>query len=104
MVLDCIPCEKCRLWGKIQFLGMGTALKILLSDNEVPLTRAEIVALINTLGRLSESVNALVEFFESKLPGDQLFDKELKSTVNLSLVAVVAVTALLYSVAFIKPL
>lgn len=27
-VLDCVGCEKCRLWGKLQFLGLGTALKV----------------------------------------------------------------------------
>ena len=28
--MDCISCQKCRLHGKIQLLGIGTALKILL--------------------------------------------------------------------------
>ncbi len=27
-VMDCIGCEKCRLWGKLQTLGLGTALKV----------------------------------------------------------------------------
>ena len=31
--MDCVGCEKCRLWGKLQVLGLGTALKILFSDN-----------------------------------------------------------------------
>jgi len=30
-MMDCIGCEKCRLWGKLQVLGLGTALKILFS-------------------------------------------------------------------------
>lgn len=30
-IMDCVGCEKCRLWGKIQITGMGTALKILYS-------------------------------------------------------------------------
>lgn len=30
-VIDCVGCEKCRLWGKIQITGLGTALKILYS-------------------------------------------------------------------------
>lgn len=29
--MDCVGCEKCRLWGKLQVLGLGTALKILFS-------------------------------------------------------------------------
>lgn len=32
-LMDCIGCEKCRLWGKLQVLGLGTALKILFSVN-----------------------------------------------------------------------
>ncbi|GAB2296883.1 Endoplasmic reticulum oxidoreductin-1 [Dionaea muscipula] len=32
-LMDCVGCEKCRLWGKLQILGLGTALKILFSDN-----------------------------------------------------------------------
>ncbi|PHU16927.1 Endoplasmic reticulum oxidoreductin-1 [Capsicum chinense] len=29
--MECVGCEKCRLWGKLQVLGLGTALKILFS-------------------------------------------------------------------------
>lgn len=32
--MDCVGCEKCRLWGKLQVLGLGTALKILFSVND----------------------------------------------------------------------
>ncbi|PIO76261.1 hypothetical protein TELCIR_01655 [Teladorsagia circumcincta] len=31
-IMDCVGCDKCRLWGKVQIHGMGTALKILFSD------------------------------------------------------------------------
>jgi ERO1-like protein alpha len=30
--MDCVGCDKCRLWGKVQTHGMGTALKILFAD------------------------------------------------------------------------
>ncbi|OMJ22180.1 Endoplasmic reticulum oxidoreductin-1 [Smittium culicis] len=30
-IMDCTGCEKCRLWGKTQILGIGTALKTLFS-------------------------------------------------------------------------
>eukprot|EP00897_Mesotaenium_endlicherianum_P003124 jgi/Mesen1/283/ME1155523C09450 len=33
-IMDCVGCEKCRLWGKLQILGLGTALKILFSVDE----------------------------------------------------------------------
>lgn len=28
-IMDCVGCDKCRLWGKVQVSGIGTALKIL---------------------------------------------------------------------------
>ncbi|KAJ4793534.1 Endoplasmic reticulum oxidoreductin-1 [Rhynchospora pubera] len=67
-VMDCVGCEKCRLWGKLQVLGLGTALKILFSDNgnnglnqRLQLQRNEVIALINLLNRLSESVKFVYE-------------------------------------------
>lgn len=27
-IIDCAACEKCRLWGKLQTQGLGTALKV----------------------------------------------------------------------------
>ncbi|CAH8459185.1 unnamed protein product [Schistosoma mattheei] len=78
-IMDCIGCEKCRLWGKLQTQGMGTALKILFSDTvrkENPLDqsstaepnfqlrRTEIISLFNAFGRLSTSIGALDDFCE----------------------------------------
>ncbi|CAN0911508.1 Endoplasmic reticulum oxidoreductin-1 [Linum grandiflorum] len=67
-LMDCVGCEKCRLWGKLQVLGLGTALKILFSDNgeetsvqTLELQRNEVIALINLLNRLSESVKFVHE-------------------------------------------
>jgi hypothetical protein len=31
-VLDCVSCEKCRLNGKVQIKGLGTAMKVLFSQ------------------------------------------------------------------------
>jgi len=82
--MDCVACEKCRVWGKLQILGLGTAIKILLTpekDLETMATessksqdgkhetgrkvksprkllnRQEVVALINTLHQLATSVS-----------------------------------------------
>ncbi|CAN1302375.1 Endoplasmic reticulum oxidoreductin-1 [Linum perenne] len=65
-LMDCVGCEKCRLWGKLQVLGLGTALKILFSDNgeqtfAQTLQRNEVIALINLLNRLSESIKFVHE-------------------------------------------
>ncbi|KAG5923706.1 endoplasmic oxidoreductin-1 [Claviceps africana] len=66
-LMDCVGCDKCRLWGKIQTNGYGTALKVLFEfDNhsdEIPvLKRTELVALFNTYARLSHSMWAIQKF------------------------------------------
>ncbi|XP_041353019.1 ERO1-like protein beta isoform X2 [Gigantopelta aegis] len=75
-IMDCVGCDKCKLWGKLQINGMGTALKILFSGDTIgpqstvnakskktfQLTRTEIVTLFNAFGRLSNSIHFLEEF------------------------------------------
>ncbi|KAF8482907.1 endoplasmic oxidoreductin [Russula ochroleuca] len=70
-IMDCVGCDKCRLWGKIQTTGLGTALKVLFELDEKNLDprlnanllqRSEVVALINTLHRFSESLHAVDVF------------------------------------------
>ncbi|XP_065833144.1 ERO1-like protein beta isoform X2 [Oscarella lobularis] len=70
-IMDCVGCDKCKLWGKLQTLGIGTGLKILFSweldqsrnvTQRFQLRRNEIVALFNVLGRFSSSINALKTF------------------------------------------
>ena len=70
-IMDCVGCEKCKMWGKLQLLGIATSLKILFStedcSNDVPsnglpplvLERNELIALINYLERLSYSVEVV---------------------------------------------
>jgi len=83
-ILNCVTCEKCRLWGKLQFLGVGTALKvravyaayahvvmvgltpaggqILFAEEredgvpDITLSKNEVVAMVNALHQLSRSV------------------------------------------------
>lgn len=63
-IMDCVSCEKCRVWGKLQILGIGTAIKVLLTPAAAlhgwgsggSLSRQEVVALINTLNQLATSV------------------------------------------------
>lgn len=71
-IMDCVGCDKCRLWGKLQVQGLGTALKILFSEkfdlslatsnsikssakgainHNIKLKRGEIVSLFNAFGR-----------------------------------------------------
>ena len=64
-LMDCVGCDKCRLWGKLQTVGYGTALKVLFEFDEEKngenplLRRTELVALVNTLDRVSSSLGAL---------------------------------------------
>lgn len=68
--MDCVTCEKCRLWGKLQISGIGTALKILFSYGNDPrefrLARSELVALINGLNRLATSLTSLDVFIQEE--------------------------------------
>ncbi|UZJ54211.1 hypothetical protein CBS101457_003531 [Exobasidium rhododendri] len=65
-IMDCVGCDKCRLWGKLQVNGMGTALKILFEGSQLKqdrlLQRSELVAFINTVHRVSESIRAVESF------------------------------------------
>ncbi|CAB3377523.1 Hypothetical predicted protein [Cloeon dipterum] len=77
-IMDCVGCDKCKLWGKLQTQGLGTALKILFSGRfnqiiknmdisnasrtEFQLHRMEIVSLFNAFGRLSTSIYELENF------------------------------------------
>ncbi|XP_054270587.1 ero1-like protein [Macrosteles quadrilineatus] len=78
-IMDCVGCDKCKLWGKLQIQGLGTALKILFSGrfdqpspspysvanlgkNQFQLDRNEIIALFNAFARLSTSIYELEKF------------------------------------------
>ncbi|CAN8101039.1 unnamed protein product [Discula destructiva] len=66
-LMDCVGCDKCRLWGKLQTAGYGAALKVLFEfdndSNEIPvLKRTELVALFNTYARLSTSMDSIQNF------------------------------------------
>jgi len=67
-MMDCLGCERCKVWGKLQVTGVGTALKILFTPLEkLELTKHEIVALFNSFGRHSTSISELEEFRISEL-------------------------------------
>jgi len=59
-ILDCVQCQQCKLHGKMAMLGYGTALKILFLPREEliasSLSRNEVVALINTIAKMSEAI------------------------------------------------
>ena len=73
-IMDCVGCEKCKMWGKLQLLGIATSLKVLFSSEDCSgggveggeglpplliLERNEVIALINLLERLAASVESV---------------------------------------------
>ncbi|KAM0698599.1 hypothetical protein Q7P36_002066 [Cladosporium allicinum] len=70
-IMDCVGCDKCRLWGKLQTNGFGTALKVLFEfgngdsgDVKPLLRRTELVALVNTLDKISSALKHIEHFRE----------------------------------------
>lgn len=88
-IMDCVHCDRCRLWGKLQTTGYGTALKVLfeLKDREsmdVDLSNIELIALVNTFDRLSKSVESINNFkrlYEEAYRKEELGETE-ESTIN----------------------
>eukprot|EP00656_Telonema_subtile_P041138 TRINITY_DN46258_c0_g1_i1.p1 TRINITY_DN46258_c0_g1~~TRINITY_DN46258_c0_g1_i1.p1 ORF type:complete len:133 (-),score=19.26 TRINITY_DN46258_c0_g1_i1:73-471(-) len=58
-LMDCLTCEKCRLWGKLQTHGVTTALKVITAPEgvSVPLRKAEMIAMVNLARQLATSVH-----------------------------------------------
>lgn len=66
-LMDCVECEKCKTYGKMQIKGLGTALKLIFDDSSkqsIRLDRNEIIALINTLTKWSTSIHVIPKMFE----------------------------------------
>lgn len=63
-IIDCVACDKCKLWGKVQLRGLGAAFKILSFKElrELSLNHQEIISLINAIARLSHSIRELERF------------------------------------------
>ena len=87
-LMDCVGCDKCRLWGKLQTVGYGTALKVLFEYDEnkngenPPLRRTELVALVNTLDRISSSLSAL-QSYRNLVSKASLLSSEPSNPVHL---------------------
>lgn len=86
-LMDCVTCDRCRLWGKIQSTGYATALKILFTDRPdqlSDLSRNEILSLFNTFDRLTKSVESVNNFNHlNVLKEQQLKEQQLKNQAIL---------------------
>lgn len=64
IIMNCVGCEKCRIWSKLNILGISTGLKLASSQSTKntqmmigKLQRNEIIALVNTVNSFSEAVH-----------------------------------------------
>ncbi|TPP41042.1 Endoplasmic Reticulum Oxidoreductin 1 (ERO1) family protein [Leishmania donovani] len=57
-LMDCVTCEKCRIWGKLETKGIAVAMKVIMNpENErITLDRSEMVTLVNLARQLAFSV------------------------------------------------
>lgn len=57
-LMDCVTCEKCRIWGKLETKGIAVAMKVIMNreDEVITLNRAEMVTLVNLARQLAFSV------------------------------------------------
>lgn len=62
-IIDCVTCETCKIHAKLQLLGLGTGLRILLSDNVTSLSfhRTEVLAMVHSLQKFSDSLRIIDE-------------------------------------------
>lgn len=99
MIMDCVGCEKCRLWGKLQFLGLGTALRILFEDEIPELERNDVIALVNLLYKLSTSVK-----WAAKMEDEVKRDARIKAKAGGVLIGlVILLMAYLYGESSTRP-
>eukprot|EP01087_Luapelamoeba_hula_P021741 TRINITY_DN7663_c0_g1_i1.p1 TRINITY_DN7663_c0_g1~~TRINITY_DN7663_c0_g1_i1.p1 ORF type:complete len:425 (+),score=32.00 TRINITY_DN7663_c0_g1_i1:1263-2537(+) len=83
-LMDCVACEQCALWGKVQILGLGTALKLLMRDYDwtsslgLPIQRNELIALINTARQFSLSIQLIEQLKTGNTTGIYLRQSVLR--------------------------
>ncbi|KRH92477.1 Endoplasmic Reticulum Oxidoreductin [Pseudoloma neurophilia] len=61
-ILNCIGCEKCRLWGKVQFHGLLTAFNV--QNGQQPKCLAEFVYFIQLMTKLTVSCVDVTNFLK----------------------------------------
>lgn len=95
-IMNCVSCEKCKVWGKLQILGIATSIKLLLSsEKEIQdnfLSRQEIISLINTLHQFASSVQFVATMsemeFSLQLQSASLIKGALFFSIFVSLVII----------------
>jgi ERO1-like protein alpha len=89
-IMDCVSCEKCKMWAKLEIIGLATALKIVLAEpKELPdilnnLQRNEIIALFNSFKQHAQSISDLQVFKDAK------WRKEISPYISYFAVGIIA--------------
>ncbi|CAM9484266.1 unnamed protein product [Phaeothamnion confervicola] len=103
-IMDCVGCEKCKLWGKLETLGLGTAIKIMLpsmsGEQLQSLNRNELIALVNTAAQLAKSVGSVPhwKWLEVKMYGLQMVWQGLRVLAGcIAAAAAITILAALFS-------
>jgi len=90
-IMDCVSCEKCKMWAKLEMLGLATALKIVLADDPSiikGLQRNEIIALVNSFKQHAQSINDLQKFEQAR------FKKDLAPIISIAVTSVFVLVVL----------
>ena len=80
-LVNCVGCKRCKLHASVSLHGIGAGLKILLSPSSLvtaSLSRDDIVALVNTVHKLSDSLALVARFSaSSSATGSDLIEEAL---------------------------
>jgi ERO1-like protein alpha len=102
--MDCVGCEKCRMWAKLEIMGIGTAIKLLLLPPEKLhsrnikdiLTRQEIIALINTMNQFAKAIHFAIHASDLEL-NEKIYEIEKNTLYYIALGGlVIGCLALIY--------
>ncbi|MES1913589.1 MAG: hypothetical protein MHM6MM_005772 [Cercozoa sp. M6MM] len=89
-LIHCVDCDSCRLHGKLQILGLGTAMKVLWTNRSLQasdLTHDEVVALTVTASKFGSAIEAL--HIDENLSQRRVLLQVLLSTISLVTAAIV---------------
>jgi len=67
-ITDCVKCDRCNLFAKVVIEGLRNAFTILFNDDDddIQISRNQLVALINTFHKFSSSLQIIDKMFERK--------------------------------------
>mmetsp|Transcript_11332 Transcript_11332/g.42475 ORF Transcript_11332/g.42475 Transcript_11332/m.42475 type:complete len:480 (-) Transcript_11332:93-1532(-) len=95
MLMDCVGCEKCKMWAKLQMLGLSVALRIVTADTKEELDRVtsklsrnEIIAFINSFKQQSQSIEELDTLYQ------KVWRKRVSKNVSYAIVTAIVLTLL----------